>query len=60
MALTSLLAIRAERHANYTRVFNAIVAGRAELSSLYAPLAARIEAESGSARTPIDRGPAPR
>lgn len=45
-----LLAIRDERRAAYTRVFDALVAEQAELSSLYAPLATRIEAESGSAR----------
>lgn len=45
-----LLEIRDERQAAYTRVFNALVAEQAELSSLYAPLASRIEAESGSAR----------
>ena len=45
-----LLAIRDERRAAYTRVFDALVAEQAELSSLYAPLATRIESESGSAR----------
>lgn len=45
-----LLAIRNERQAAYTRVFDALVAEQAELSRLYAPLATRIEAESGSAR----------
>lgn len=45
-----LLAIRDERRAAYTRVFDALVAEQAELSSLYAPLAIRIDSESGSAR----------
>lgn len=45
-----LLAIRSERQSAYTRVFDALVAEQAELASLYAPLATRIEAESGSAR----------
>ncbi|GAA0462845.1 hypothetical protein GCM10009095_33060 [Sphingomonas molluscorum] len=45
-----LVAIRGERRDAYTRVFDALVAEQAELTSLYAPLASRIEAESGSAR----------
>lgn len=45
-----LLAIRNERRSAYTRVFDALVSEQAELASLYAPLASRIEAESGSAR----------
>jgi hypothetical protein len=45
-----LLEIRGERRTAYTRVFDALVAEQAELSRLYAPLATRIEAESGSAR----------
>lgn len=45
-----LLAIREERRGAYTRVFDALIAEQAELTSLYAPLATRIEAESGSAR----------
>ncbi|MDJ0276087.1 AAA family ATPase [Sphingomonas sp. 2R-10] len=45
-----LLAIRDERRAAYTRVFDAIVCEQAELTSLYAPLATRIDAETGSAR----------
>lgn len=42
--------IRAERIAAYQRVFEAIVAEQEQLRALYAPLTARIEAESGSAR----------
>ncbi len=45
-----LLAIRDERRAAYTRVFDALIAEQAELTKLYAPLATRIGAESGSAR----------
>lgn len=49
-APTRLLAIRGERRDAYTRVFDALVAEQTELTNLYAPLATRIEAESGSAR----------
>ena len=45
-----LAEIRDERRDAYTRVFEALVAEQSELTALYAPLAARIDAESGSAR----------
>lgn len=49
-APTRLAAIREERRAAYTRVFDALVSEQEELTGLYAPLATRIAAESGSAR----------
>lgn len=45
-----LAAIREERRDAYTRVFEALVGEQEELTGLYAPLATRIAAESGSAR----------
>lgn len=45
-----LRAIRDERRGAYTRVFDALISEQGELTSLYAPLSNRIEAESGSAR----------
>lgn len=42
--------IKADRRIAYGKVFEAIVAEQAELTALYAPLSARIEGETGSAR----------
>ena len=43
-------AIKVERREAYASVFAAVIAHQAELSALYAPLAARIASEQGSAR----------
>ncbi|MDB5694031.1 MAG: hypothetical protein JWO81_3094 [Alphaproteobacteria bacterium] len=45
-----LLEIREERRAAYTKVFEALIAEQSELTALYRPLGARIEAETGAAR----------
>lgn len=48
-APTRLAEIKIERAAAYEKVFDAILAEQAELTSLYAPLGARIDAETGAA-----------